>query len=78
MSKLRCVGCGQRYYGLPSHTSTCDFCLSPLEDTGWSARGRRATMTPLPVVPSPRPPAPGASTADTASIYRSMMEAGTW
>lgn len=55
MTKLSCVGCGQRYYGLPSQSLRCDFCHSPVEETMWSAHGRRAAMAPLPVVQPPLP-----------------------
>jgi hypothetical protein len=55
MKKLSCVGCGQRYYGLPSPSLRCDFCHSPLEVTAWNARGRRAGIAPLPVVQPPLP-----------------------
>ena len=50
MTKLSCPACGQRYYGVRSHGARCHYCQAPLEDTGWSGRGRRATMMPLPLV----------------------------
>jgi hypothetical protein len=55
MTKLSCVACGQRYYGLPSQSLRCDFCHGPVERTGWNAGGRRAGMAPLPVVQPPLP-----------------------
>jgi hypothetical protein len=55
MIKLSCSGCGQRYYGLPSQASRCDFCNAPLKETGWNTHGRRAAMMPIPVVQPPLP-----------------------
>jgi hypothetical protein len=55
MTKLSCSGCGQRYYGLPSQATRCDFCNGLLEDTGWHAHGWRAAMMPIPVVQPPLP-----------------------
>jgi hypothetical protein len=55
MTKLSCSGCGQRYYGLPSQASRCDFCNAPLKETGWSTVGTRAAMMPIPVVQPPLP-----------------------
>lgn len=58
MTKLSCVGCGQRYYGLPSPALRCDFCHGPLEAIGWNGRGGRAGMAPLPAVQPPLPAYP--------------------
>ena len=70
MTKLSCVGCGQRYYGLPSQSLRCDFCHSPVEETMWNARGRRAAMAPLPVVQPPLPAYPQTARASDLVLDR--------
>lgn len=55
MAKLSCVGCGQRYYGLPSNALRCEFCHAPVQESRWSAPGVRAAMAPLPAVQPPLP-----------------------
>jgi hypothetical protein len=58
MTRLSCTGCGQRYYGAPSQSLTCDLCHAPLVEAGWSTPGRRHASMPMPVVQPPLPAYP--------------------